>query len=55
MPSTLLVFDETSSLDDKPTGAVSALDYIKGAGADLPPGTFVRNIAADYTYLSRAY
>lgn len=55
MPPTLLVIDEARSSGMTPKGAMSALDYIKGGGADLPPGTFVRNIATDYAYLSRAY
>ena len=55
MPPTLLVLDEASRSGAMPAGAMSALDYIKGGGADLPPGTLVRNIAADYAYLSRAY
>lgn len=55
MPPALLVIDELTASGDKTSGAVSALDYIKGVGADLPPGTLIRNVAADYAYLSLAY
>jgi glutathione synthase/RimK-type ligase-like ATP-grasp enzyme len=52
---TLLVVDEDNPLPGCGGLAVSAIDYIKGAGAELPPGTVVRNIATNYAYMSRAY
>jgi glutathione synthase/RimK-type ligase-like ATP-grasp enzyme len=52
---TLLVVDEDSPLRGCGGLAVRAIDYIKGVGAELPPGTVVRNIATDYAYMSRAY
>ena len=52
---TLLVVDEDSPLRGCGGLAVSAIDYIKGVGAELPPGTVVRNIATNYAYMSRAY
>jgi glutathione synthase/RimK-type ligase-like ATP-grasp enzyme len=52
---TLLVVDEDNPLRGCGGLAVSAIDYIKGAGAELPPGTVVRNVATNYAYMSRAY
>ena len=52
---TLLVVDEDSPLSGSASPVISALDYVKGAGADLPPGTLVRNLATNYAYMSRAY
>jgi glutathione synthase/RimK-type ligase-like ATP-grasp enzyme len=53
--STLLVVDDDSRFSGCGAPAVTALDYIKGAGAELPRGTQVRNLATDYAYMSRAY
>ena len=54
MPA-LLVVDEENPSGWTGMRAVSSSDYIKGAGAELPAGTVVRNIATDYTYMSAAY
>src|SRR5947209_4844306 len=54
MPA-LLVVDEHSPSSWQAMRAVSSLDYIKGVGAELAPGTVVRNIATDYGYMSAAY
>jgi glutathione synthase/RimK-type ligase-like ATP-grasp enzyme len=54
MPA-LLVVDEDSPSGALGMSAVSALDYIKGVGAELPQGTVVRNMATDYAYMSPAY
>ena len=54
MPA-LLVVDEHSPSSWQDMRAVSSLDYLNGVGAELPPGTVVRNIATDYGYMSAAY
>jgi glutathione synthase/RimK-type ligase-like ATP-grasp enzyme len=54
MPA-LLVVDEHCRSGWQGVRAISSLDYLQGVGAELPPGTVVRNIATDYAYLSTPY
>lgn len=55
MQPTLTVLDAPHSFGSLPRGTMSASDFISGGAADLPPGTIVRNLATDFSYLSRAY